>query len=344
MTNTDVTARPEHRDVIRMPGRTGLALAIGLLSAVSLYCTGMAFEKSYQPAIFCSPFFVGAIVGLFSIEHPVRTAFITLMAALGIAIVTLHEGVVCCLFALPLLIPVTILGALCTSTIRRYVRGRNARAVLWSLLMLTAVTWQSIEGQRDRPPWDHPVHRAVSTIVIPASPDRVFGALTTRDLVVRSDWPWFLRLGLPMPIRLHFDPEDMSVTGTFSSGVAHGHVTLWDFDRTFEYEIDRYEMQDLPFNITRLGRRSSAYGFRPDDVKDWLTIERTRYDLVPLPTGATELRREIVWRRHLAPAFYFSWLQQTIIQRGQDRLLALIRERVVDDGRDDGALVAGGKP
>jgi hypothetical protein len=31
----------------------------------------------------------------------------------------------------------------------------------------------------------------------------------------------------------------------------------------------------------------------------------------------------------LAPAFYFGWLQQTIIQRGQDRLLALVRERVI---------------
>jgi hypothetical protein len=47
------------------------------------------------------------------------------------------------------------------------------------------------------------------------------------------------------------------------------------------------------------------------------------------PTAAgTLLTRRTTWRRHLAPAFYFGWLQQQIIGRGQTRLLELIRERV----------------
>ena len=41
------------------------------------------------------------------------------------------------------------------------------------------------------------------------------------------------------------------------------------------------------------------------------------------------------------PALYFGWLQQTVIQRGQDRLLALIRERVPSERRPRAPLVAG---
>jgi uncharacterized protein YndB with AHSA1/START domain len=344
MTRVSVTARPEYEDYLRAPTRTALVLATGLLSAVVLYCSGMALEKSYQPAIFCSPFFVGAIVGLFSYRNPVRGSIYTMLVALAVAVLTLREGVVCCLMALPFVLPITILGAVCGSTLRRYVRGRRALAALWSLLMLTAVTWQAIEGALDEPP-HHPLHRAASAIVIDAPPERVFAALTSRDLEVRADWPWFLRIGLPMPSRLHVDrPGDGgSVTGTFSQGVARGHVTEWVPNRALAYSIDRYEIVDLPFHITRLGR-SPSYGLRAERVEDWLTIVSTRFDLRPLPSGATELRREIVWRRHLAPALYFGWLQQTIIQRGQDRLLALIRERVTGDRGDDGALIAGVAP
>jgi hypothetical protein len=327
-------------------GRGWVAFAIGLLSAVTLYCIGMAVEKSYQPAIFCSPFFVGAIVGLFAGAHAVRNAIVTVLVALGLAIVTLQEGVICCLFALPLVLPVTILGALCTSTIRRWVRGRNARAAVWSLLMLAGVTWQTVEGLADNI-YEHPVHRATSAVVVAAPPEQVWTALTSGDLRVRQEWPWFLRIGLPMPSRLRVIPPGNGggfgvVEGTFDHGVAGGIITRWEPARTLEYDITRYAIIDEPFHITRL--HATFDRPRPENPKEWLSIDRTRYDLEPLPGGQTRLRREMVWRRHLAPAFYFGWLQQTIIQRGQDRLLELVRERVVCGEERSPDLVAGQEP
>jgi hypothetical protein len=319
---------PTSDDYLRAPSHRAVAIATGLLAAVTLYCSGMALEKSYAPAVFCSPFFVGAIVGLFSVRNPVRGALNTMLIALGLSVITLREGVVCCLMAMPFVLPVTIVGAVCTSTLRRHVRARRARAALGAILMLVAVSWQAVEGALDDPE-RHPLHRAVSTVVIPATPERVFAVIVAPELQVRSDWPWFLRIGLPMPGRLSVAPPGAggAVTGVFSQGVAHGHVTSWVPGRTLAYSIDRYDITDLPFHITRLGRGPS-YGLRAERVEDWLTLVGTRYDVTPLPTGETALRREIVWRRHLGPALYFGWLQQTVIQRGQDRLLALIRERV----------------
>jgi hypothetical protein len=309
--------------------RTGAAVcSAGVLAAVVLYCTGQALTKCYGPALFCSPLFVGAIVGVLSFRRPVRNAIYTVLVALLIAIISFKEGIVCSLFSLPLVMPEAIVGALCGSTIRRYVRDRRARAAVLGTLLLFGVAWQAVEGAVDDPS-RHPVHVARSAIVIPAAPDRVFAAIATRELEVQSDWPWFLRIGLPMPIRMTIDPSgpDGRVTATFSQGRAYGHITSWQPGRELAYTIDRYAIDDLPFHITRLGR-SPTYGMRAERMEDWLTLLSTRYQLVPLPSGATELRREVVWRRHLAPAFYFAWLQQVVIQRGQDRLLELIRRRV----------------
>jgi len=38
----------------------------------------------------------------------------------------------------------------------------------------------------------------------------------------------------------------------------------------------------------------------------------------------------MVWRRHLAPAIYFGWLQQAVIERGHARLLAHLRQTLAE--------------
>jgi hypothetical protein len=99
--------------------------------------------------------------------------------------------------------------------------------------------------------------------------------------------------------------------------------------RPRNHTVDHYDIRDLPFHITRLGR-GPDYGFRRERMEDWLTIVDTRYTLTPPPNGGTALQRRIVWRRHLAPDIYFGWLEQTVMERGQVRLLELVRSRVAD--------------
>ena len=310
------------------PTRRGIVLAVGLASAVLLYCSARAFGKSYSEAFFCSPFFVGAVVGLLGPRRPIRNSLYTLLAALALGAVTLQEGVICILFSLPLVVPETILGALCGSTIRRYVHDRRRRVGAAALLVLAGVGWQVIDGRLDDPA-HHPLHHATSTTLIAAPPERVFAALTARPLTVESRWPWFISVGLPMPSRFSVDAPGPGgrVTAVFSHGVARGHVTEWVPGRVLAFQIDRYEIDDLPFHITRLGR-GPHYGLRTERVDDWLTLTGARYRLQPAPDGGTRLTREVSWRRHLAPGFYFGWLQDAVMQRGQDRLLELLRQRI----------------
>ena len=99
----------------------------------------------------------------------------------------------------------------------------------------------------------------------------------------------------PMPTRLVVDaPSDGGrVTAFFSQGVAHGHVTEWAPGRALAEPIDRYDVTDDPFHITRLGR-APTYGFRAERVADWLEIENTRWAATARSDGGTDLRRAIV--------------------------------------------------
>ncbi|HXU05595.1 MAG TPA: SRPBCC family protein [Polyangia bacterium] len=311
-----------------VPTRRGIVLAIGFASAVLLYCTARALGKSYSEAFFCSPFFVGAIIGVLGPRRPIRNSLYTVLAALALGIVTLHEGVICVLFALPLVVPETILGALCGATIRRYVHDRRHRVGVAALLVMSSIGWQAIDGALDDPA-HHPLHHVQSTTLIAAPPERVFAALTARPIVVAPRWPWFISIGLPVPTRFTVDTPGPNgrVRAVFSHGVANGHITEWVPGRVLAYQIDTYAIDDLAFHITRLGRGPN-YGLRPERVDDWLTLTDTRYRLEPAPGGGTRLTRDTSWRRHLAPAFYFGWLQDTIMRRGQDRLLELLRQRI----------------
>jgi uncharacterized protein YndB with AHSA1/START domain len=208
-------------------------------------------------------------------------------------------------------------------------------------LVVGAAGWQAVDGALDDPA-HHPLHHATSTAVIAAPPERVFAALTARPLTVEPRWPWFIGVGLPMPSRFSVDAPGPNggVTAVFSHGVARGHVTEWAPGRVLAFAIDRYEIDDLPFHITRLGR-GPHYGLHTERVDDWLTLTGARYRLQPAPGGGTTVTRELGWRRHLAPAFYFGWLQDTIMRRGQDRLLELLRQQIErPDPRDAGPAVA----
>jgi hypothetical protein len=309
------------------PAERWVIIALGVMATALLYAVGVCVQGSYTASFFAAPFFVGAVVGLLSLRSPFRNALVTLGVALLIGVATLQEGVVCVLFSLPLLVPELMLGTACAWVIRRHVRALRYNNFLAALMVLIGLGWQVAEGLTDDPA-HHPMHTATTSLEIAAPPEQVFAALTGRPIEVTGRWPWFLRVGLPMPRRMELaNPGPQGrLRIDFSQGSAYGHVTRWQPGRALTFTIDRYQIDDLPFHITRLGR-GPHWGLRTERVDDWLTLLDLRYELEPTPAG-TRLTRVTTWRRHLAPGFYFGWLQQQIIARGQVRLLELIRGRI----------------
>ena len=312
------------------PARADRAFAVGALVAGLLYVVACAAGGGYDSAFFAIPFFVGFVVGMLAPRRPYATSFAVLGVSILLAILTFREGVICALFSLPVLVPFLLLGAFAGSVLSRRVPRARDRHGLSGLVVFLGVGWQLYAGVADDP-LTHPLHTASAARLVDAPPEEVFEALATGDVRLAPRWPWFLRIGLPIPERMTVDRAgpDGRLHFDFSQGTAFAEVTAWNAPRELAYAVTRYEVHDLPFHITRLGR-TPDYGFRKERVEDWLSIESTRYELVPAPGGKTWLRRSIVWRRHLTPDFYFGWLQQSIMARGQARLLELIAESVRD--------------
>ncbi|HWA74359.1 MAG TPA: hypothetical protein VG937_18570 [Polyangiaceae bacterium] len=326
----------------RPPSKVGAALALGLLVGVAFYVVAQLVDKSYGPALFATPFFVGVTMGVVAPQAPYRLGLLGTILLLGLSVLTLREGVVCVLFSLPLLMPLSLLGSFVGRFLVRFVHSeRKRRSALHGILAL-GLLWHLVEAAYDDPQ-RHPEHAAEAALFFPAAPEAVFTALTRSDVVLRDDWPWFLRIGLPTPRRMsiHNPGPQAELRFDIGQGTAFGSVTAWRTNRELAYRIDRFEIDDLPFHITRLGR-SPNYGFRPERVEDWLSITSVKYSLFPSASG-TLLTRRVLWRRHLAPGFYFGWLQQTIMEHGQRRLLSLLRETVLSTGgevRRDAQAVA----
>lgn len=315
------------------PGLLGGSLAIGSAAFLLLYSVGMAVGKSYGASLFSIPFFAGYITALLSRQRPFRNAALVLLISLLVLVAALREGVVCVLFALPILAGTLFLGAFCGDVSKRFVDSRRKQIGAITGLLLLSAGWQAVEGRLDDPS-RHPLHRADAQVIVPASPARVFSALTD-PLEVQGTWPAILRVGLPIPRRIQVERPGPGgrVRIDFSHGSAFASVTSWEPGASFAFQVERYQITDLPFHITRLGR-GPHYGLKPERASDWLTLGEVRYTLSPAPGedgGGTLLARTMTWRRHLAPGFYFGWLQQRVMSRGQERLLQLVRDRIAAD-------------
>jgi hypothetical protein len=311
-------------------GRVAVATAVAV--ATVLYVAACAFGGSYGTAFFAIPVFVGFTAGVLFPTHPYRASFYALATASFLAVATLREGVVCLLFSLPVLVPMLMVGAFAGSVFRARAQSRRAQRAGIGMMLFIGIGWQIVGGRMDDPRM-HPRHAAEASIVIDAAPSDVFALLTSGELRVAPRWPWFLRIGLPIPERMLVEKPgpDGNIRFDFSQGTAFANITAWSPGRELRYSVNRYEIRDLPFHITRLGR-TPDYGLRSERVQDWLTLDDTRYTLSPSPTGGTILVRRIAWRRHLAPDLYFGWLQQAVMERAQVRLLELIRDRAHQRG------------
>lgn len=309
------------------PSKVHVGIASAVAAATVLYATATALGESYGLAFFSIPLFLGIVAGALCFRQPYRTANKAVLIALLISIVTLREGVICVLFSLPITLPMTYVGAYSGSKLAAFASSRRARNASVLLLLVAGGAWQAIDGSLDDPA-RHPRHVAEAEAVIDGAPSEVFSLLTETPLRVAPRWPWYIRVGLPMPERMTVEEPRVGgrVRFDYPRTTVFAHITRYSPPRELAYAVDRFDIDDLPFHVTRLGR-SPDYGFRNERIEDWLTIEDTRYRLEATADGRTTLRRRVAWRRHLSPGLYFGWLQQTVIERGQERLLEAIAEQ-----------------
>jgi hypothetical protein len=190
------------------------------------------------------------------------------------------EGLVCCLMALPIVLPGLLLGAVIGFLLVR----RRRRPHVWALVLIlpTAVGLGGLLERHLFP--SRPRLEATTTTAQVRAPVEVVWPYVLAQEKMEGPRPLLLRLGLPVPVRCTIEGSGLGAARTcyFESGWISERVTVWDPPRRIEVEVTEARIPGRHW----LRFVSAAYELSAD--KDTTLVKRTT-------TISSLLRPSLYW-------------------------------------------------
>lgn len=303
------------------PANTGLfdangilAVAAGAVAVLGAILVGIAWLKSYGLTMFLgTPFLMGLVIGVVSNVPRERSRGQTMtLATFGLAmaglslLVVAFEGLVCLVMALPLAIPLTLLGAVAGQSIAA---TRTPAAGMAALLLIMPAG-----SYLDRAVDTEPVRVVMTSTDVHAPPSRVW-----RHVVSFSDIDeppeWLFRLGLAYPLRARIDGAGVGAIRNceFSTGSFVEPITRWD-----EPSVLAFDVTSQPAPLREWSPYADVYA---PHVQGFFRTTHGEFRLVPLPNGGTRLEGRTWYSLRMAPAAYWTPLADAILHRIHRRVL-----------------------
>lgn len=259
------------------------------------------------------PIFVGAI-GAWAVRPAtaVRAANaggLSTAIALGLLLPLRMEGALCILMALPLAVPLGMLGGWL------FFRAESSRAARRGVTMLLLLPIGSLTWDLKARP---PVFQVHSVMEIAAPPELVW-----KNTVTFSRLPepreWYFRAGIAYPQAAGIIGAGVGATRycQFSTGPFVEPVEVWD------------EPHRLEFSVTQNPPPMREWGLyahlEPKHLRGYMVAVRGEFELTELANHHTELAATTWYRHGLWPAEYWRWWSDAIIHRIHLRVLDHIR-------------------
>jgi len=298
----------------------GVSFAIG----VPLIALCTLVLKQYGLALFLgTPFVVGAVTGCLHNRHHVRplteTLFVVVLGQLfvgGATILFAIEGTICVLMALPLAIPLALMGGVLGREIALHTRSQLSHI---GLVVLALPSLAAVEGPR--PP---AVFQAVSAIVVDAPPEVVW-----RHVVSFSDLPPptepLFRLGVAYPMRARIQGQGVGAVRRceFSTGAFVEPITAWDAPRRLTFDV-----RDEPPPMRELSPWPVVHATHLDG---YFRAVKGEFRLVPLPGGRTRLEGSTWYTLAIHPQGYWTLWANALVESIHHRVLVHIRHLAEDE-------------
>lgn len=292
-------------------------LAIGTLVALGLY---LMEAGRYGWTLFAFvPFLLGAIADW--ITRPARltgsaTAGLAAGALASLGLLLAHkEGAICIVMALPLTLPLGMIGGICMYFVSR---ARPSPAVATSpmaLLLFIPVGTGTLTHDIVATP---PLYEVRTSIEIAAPPQDVW-----RHVVTFSDLPepteWYFRTGLAYPQRARIDGTGVGAIRycDFSTGPFVEPIEVWDEPRLLQFRVTE---NPAPM------REWSVWGeIAPKHLHGYMISKKGQFKLTPLSNGRTLLEGTTWYQHGLWPAQYWRLWSDAIIHRIHLRVLTHIK-------------------
>ena len=281
----------------------GLSGFAGVLVAVVAVGVGVSTIQSYGGWLFIvTPFAVGASTAyLYNRGRqvtPGETVSLVLMTALmaGITLFLVAlEGAICLVMAMPLAIPLALLGGM----VGRWAATSDPRQTSPAMFMLLALPLTAaIE-----PASGHVMHEVRSSVIIDAAPDAVWPHVVAfREIPDPTDWVF--RAGVAYPVRARIDGSGVGAVRycVFSTGSFIEPITQWEPGRRLSFDVVD---SPAPMNELSLYRHVS-----PPHLHGYLRPKRGEFRFIGLADGRTRLEGSTWYEIEMAPEAYLADIQR----------------------------------
>lgn len=279
-------------------------VAVIAMGAIGALVTYIGVEKMgvYGIGVFVAlPFCLGlGAVMIYTYKEPrsMRSCILVSLTAVGLIALALFtvaiEGLICILMALPIAVPLALLGGIVGYFIQRR-RDLSARAPSLTMLMvllpmgfMTIETTVSVEPE---------LSIVTTTTRIQASPSEVWPHLIAFPDLPESRF-WLFRAGVAHPIRATINGEGVGALREclFSTGTFVERIDGWEKDKRLAFSVisGAEAMHEL-----------TPYDIHPRHLDGYFNPVRAEFTLAANPDGSTTLEGKSWYRNSMWPGPYW---------------------------------------
>lgn len=250
----------------------------------------------------------------------------------GALIACVIEGLVCLLMALPIALPLAMIGGGIAYLIHR---SRVARHPATFLLIAGLTPFGGGLEHALLPAND--LFVVTTAIDIPASPERVWQTILQPAKLPPPSNAIF-RSGVAYPLASHIEGFGPSAVRycDFSTGKLVEPVLIWDQRRQLRFRV---ASNPLPM------QEWTPYAqIHPPHLDGFLVSKQGEFRLAALPDGRTHLEATTWYQHHLAPAQYWRIWSNEIIHEIHHMVLENIRQRALSPASTESVAAFRGAP
>jgi hypothetical protein len=290
---------------IKLPD--AIAEPIGALSVAFLFLVPLAIgvlTVAFAPAEWRT-----------SIWYAIAMPLLNCMLWSTVVAFLLWEAAVCVIMALPIVLPLAVVGGLIMWTVFKVMHNMRGQVSAVALIVILPYILGPIES---RFPVENSIHSVESTVIIHASPDVVWRNIVRVPAIQPSerDFRIFHLVGVPWPVEatLTHDSASGLRAARYDNGLRwSGPVIDWQPNQTVAFEIHIQDSALLPGPYNGFGH---AFDFQD-----------ARYTLEPLANG--DIRLHLMSHNTLTTRFnaYGSFWTSFFVNDIQEHILHVIKLR-----------------
>jgi uncharacterized membrane protein YhaH (DUF805 family) len=246
-----------------------------------------------------------------------------LAIAYAMLLVLAFEGMICLIMALPLAVPIVLLGSVVGYLIQAVpLKSRDASRLMLVLLAALPAMIGAESATCPKPP----LYEVRTALAIDAPPERVWQHVIRFDALPEpGPGDWIFHTGLAYPVRAEIEGQGVGAVRRceFSTGPFIEPIETWDEPRLLRFAVTSNPPPMREWNpITEI---------HPPHLDRFFVSHRGEFRLTPLPRGRTLLAGTTWYEHGLWPAPYWKIWSDLIVHQIHRRVLEHIK-RSAEDG------------